>query len=136
MSNVEYSSCTTGDVKLTSGSNKYEGRVEICKNRVWGSICDSGWNDRSAYAVCRQLEYSGTYCLHMIYTYTYISGGMALSNSYFGVGTNPLHIYDTSCSYYSTTLQSCSLTRFPYSYSTCNNYQEAGVRCERKNNSI
>ena len=58
--------------------------------------------------------------------------GVPLSNSYFGIGTTPLHIYYSYCNYYSTSFSSCSLTRSPYYYSYCNNYHEAGVRCERK----
>ena len=56
---VEYSACTNNDVRLTGGENEYQGRVEVCINRVWGSVCDSGWADTGAYAVCRQLQYSG-----------------------------------------------------------------------------
>ena len=56
---VTYSACTTGDVRLTGGSNEHEGRVEICMNGVWGSVCNSEWDDTEAYVVCRQLQYSG-----------------------------------------------------------------------------
>ena len=59
VSGVTYSVCNTGDARLTDGSNEYEGRVEICLNGVWGSVCDLGWNDINAFAVCRQLQYSG-----------------------------------------------------------------------------
>ena len=54
----------------------------------------------------------------------------AYSNSYFGIGTNPLHIYNTYCRHFTDTLRSCSMNRIPYSYSYCNNYNEAGVKCE------
>ena len=59
VNDVQYSNCTTGDIRLTGGSNEYEGRVEYCTNGVWGSICDSGWDNREASAVCRQLGYKG-----------------------------------------------------------------------------
>ena len=55
-STVINSGCSNGDLRLTDGSTKYEGRVEICTNGVWGSICDSGWGDKEAYAVCKQLQ--------------------------------------------------------------------------------
>ena len=60
---VMYSACNTGDVRLTGGTNEYEGRVEICMNGVWGSICDSGLDDTEAYTICRQLQYTGIYIL-------------------------------------------------------------------------
>ena len=56
---VNYSACATGDLRLTGGSNEYEGRVEICMNGVWGSICDYGWDSTDASIVCKQLQYQG-----------------------------------------------------------------------------
>ena len=51
--------CTEGDIRLVEGSSALEGRVEICKNNVWGTVChDNWWNRLSARVVCRQLGYS------------------------------------------------------------------------------
>ena len=40
-----------------AGSHQFEGRVEICINREWGSVCDNQWDKNDAKVVCRQLGY-------------------------------------------------------------------------------
>ena len=42
-------------VRLVDGTIPFEGRVEICYDGVWGTICNDHWNSRDAQVVCRQL---------------------------------------------------------------------------------
>ena len=49
-----------GDIRLVNGTTPYEGRVEICYDGVWGSVCDSGWDYWDAAIVCLQLGFQGT----------------------------------------------------------------------------
>ena len=35
--------CANGEIRLVGGSNDREGRVEICLNEVWGTVCDDFW---------------------------------------------------------------------------------------------
>lgn len=49
------SGCAEGEVRLVGGGNRTEGRVEICLNDEWGTVCDQMWNVTEATVVCRQL---------------------------------------------------------------------------------
>lgn len=52
--------CKEGEIRLVNGppSVNSSGRVEICRNEVWGTVCDNGWSQMDANVVCRQLGYS------------------------------------------------------------------------------
>ena len=52
--------CNTGDIRLVGGSDQFEGRVEICINDQWGTVCDDGWSSIDASVVCNQLGYPFT----------------------------------------------------------------------------
>ena len=51
--------CSENEVRLMDGLTPDDGRVEICLNGLWGSVCDDDWDYRDAHVVCQQLGYDG-----------------------------------------------------------------------------
>lgn len=47
--------CSQGDIRLADQVSDIEGRVEVCFNGEWGTICDNQWGTSDAKVVCRQL---------------------------------------------------------------------------------
>ena len=128
--------CTYGDVRLVGGSNQYEGRVEVCINDQWGTVCDDHWDITDATVVCKQLGYAYT---GSKYTFSFFlcdskcdmplrAGGRAYSNAYFGTGSGPIFLDDVQCTTSSSLLLECSSR--PIQTHNCLHSDDAGVGCE------
>lgn len=50
---TQWDDCSDGELRLR-GNSSHEGRVEICLNHAWGTVCDSGFTSEEATVVCRQ----------------------------------------------------------------------------------
>ena len=51
----EAPTCTNGDIRLRGGTFNDRGRIEICYNNVWGTVCSNGWDSVGARVACLQL---------------------------------------------------------------------------------
>ena len=49
-----------------NGSGPHEGRVEVCYNGQWGTICDDGWGQIEAEVVCTQIGYGARGIMYII----------------------------------------------------------------------
>ena len=47
--------CINGTARLRQGPTLLSGRVEVCLNESWGTICSNFWDDNDASVICKQL---------------------------------------------------------------------------------
>ena len=50
--------CQTGEVRLQDGPNVREGRVEVCINNAWGTVCSDQFGFEDAIVTCTQMNFS------------------------------------------------------------------------------
>ncbi|XP_019857973.1 PREDICTED: deleted in malignant brain tumors 1 protein-like [Amphimedon queenslandica] len=103
--------CFDGSVRLVGGSSSFEGRVEVCSSRSWGTVCDDYWDTNDATVVCRQLGYYVT--------------GPPYFGAYFEQRTGSMLMNNVGCTGSESTLTSCYHT----TNHNCTHDQDAGVSC-------
>ena len=112
------SNCSDGDVKLVGEKSDTEGRVEICYNGVWGTVCDYGWDEVDANVVCRQLGFNNQRAL-------------PTNDSRFGDGEGPILLENVRCNQQHSNLSQCVDLRFTGTSRDCKH--TAGVICSDEN---
>lgn len=108
-----------GDVRLVGGSTEYEGRVEVCLDGEWGTICDNFWSNLDAAVVCTQLTHGPT-------------DAQSFGGAVFGQGTGPIHLDRLFCAGDEERLTDC--IHSPVSPQQCGHDQDVGVVCSGKVN--
>ena len=129
--------CTDGKVRIRGSYNAHIGRVEVCANGTWVTVCDENWDDNDAAVICHQLGHSayGLYTnKHLFLHYNFYTGAMAaygriISDSY------PTRVYRVNCTGSERELFDCPVHLLPpgASYSSCSQ-NDAGVICQGKHN--
>ena len=116
------------------GSADRQGRVEICINEIWGTVCDDMWSNVDAQVACRSLGFSGfgialtsTFFNSMIIIilWHFTTGATAVSSAFFGQGSGPIFLDEVACIGSETSLLDCPNTMMH----DCQHSEDAGVRC-------
>ena len=129
--------CGNGEIRLVGGTTELEGRVEICYNSAWGTVCDDLWGTQDANVACGQLGYSNTgiVCVHLhdlhnlISTFIILStGATAFLFARFGQGTGPILLDNVGCLGSESRLIDCPNNGI--GVHNCVHSEDAGVRCQ------
>ena len=115
MSTTEEGNCTTGDVRL-NGSTLLEGRVEICINNAWGTICGNRFSSSDSQVICRSLGYA------FIDSYS-----IPLPETDYGSG--PIFLDELECEGSEERVLDCHSSLGVHS---CSHDQDVAVRCVGK----
>ncbi len=96
-----------------------EGRVELCINNAWGTVCgDNIFGPLDAGVVCHQM---GGF---------YREGAEVLSDG--EAGTGPIFLEQVDCSGFEDSLLECSTFSDSIGLHTCDHTQDSYIRCKGK----
>ncbi|CAI8023561.1 Scavenger receptor cysteine-rich domain superfamily protein [Geodia barretti] len=107
--------CRSRGMRLAGGGTEAEGRVEVCFNSRWGTVCDNRWNENSTAVACKHLGFSET-----------VNESRYFSSDKFGKGIGPVLIDYINCTGLEGSLLRCN--HFTHA-SGCSHDSDVGVTC-------
>ncbi|XP_032437781.1 T-cell differentiation antigen CD6-like isoform X4 [Xiphophorus hellerii] len=105
--------CGHQSVRLKGAKDQCAGRVEVWKDRMWGTVCDDRFDLREANVVCAQLGCG---------TALKVTG----QNGLFPPGSGPIHLDELNCTGNEQNLWFCPGVQ---ENSDCGHKEDAGVVC-------
>ena len=127
--------CQEGAVRLVNGSTQQSGRLEVCTNNIWGTVCGDGFDVTDAYVVCRELGLgiSGK-CIINIMIYLLITEPTVYINSHFGDGNEAIVFSNMQCGGYEGSVSDCD--KMNYGTFSCSRSNVVGIICSDSKLSI
>lgn len=103
-------------VRLVDGSSPLQGRVEISRKGVWGTVCGQAWTLKEARVICRMLNLSDAF--------------RAMKHSFFGRGSGQIWLTGVQCTGLERSLTECKHADWGET-SSCSHSNDVGVICGR-----
>ena len=100
-------------IRLIGGNSRFEGRIEIMYQGLWGTICDDGWDDNDTAVVCRQLG---------------LFNGTVTMQNQFGSSSGPIWLHQVNCSGNESILSHC-MHYGAGNTGNCSHDNDVAVRC-------
>ena len=100
-------------IRLIGGNSRFEGRIEILYQGLWGTICDDGWDDNDTDVVCRQLG---------------LFNGTVTEQDQFGSSLGPIWLHQVNCSGNESKLSHC-MHNGAGNIGNCSHAKDVAVRC-------
>ena len=104
-------------IRLTGSNITSEGRVEVYHSRLWGTVCDDGWDLNDANVVCGELGFYGAIAVH--------------GQAHFGQRSGAIWLQNVRCRGNESSLSSCPHGGWG-SIHNCSHSDDSGVVCQRK----
>ena len=99
-------------IRLADGKDQHSGRVEIYRNGVWGTVCNSSWTTTNGRVLCQQL-----------FRTTTVEVDLGVPS-----GTGPILMDNVDCSSSVSNLLACSHNGF--GYHSCGHAEDVRIKCK------
>jgi len=131
--------CTHGQARLTGGSNVRQGRLEICINGAWGSVCSTSFFDDDASVACVQMNFERKGVCVMYEKYPCVIPFLCLCVGALYRGeagssaqslTSPIFLRDLRCSGSENSLLDCGRSQLGTQDEACTHENDVKIECE------